>query len=150
MKVIGSRNRKCIKETGEWISLNIRRLKCSQCPRVHHELPDILIPYKRYDRNSIEAAIAGDSRVAVAADQSTLYRWRTWLYELLTYLLGCLEAISIRIGKLAVEEAILPKSALQKLWHYVGNADGWLARIVQTVANQNLWVQTRSAFLSKQ
>lgn len=109
----------------------------------------MLVPYKRYDRKSIESVIEGDSKVAVAAEQSTLYRWRSWFYGLTTYLLGCLEAISIRHGKLAVEERNLPKSALHKLWSYVGNAHGWLARIVQPIVNQNLWVHTRSAFLSK-
>jgi hypothetical protein len=80
---------------------------------LHHELPDILVPYKRYGSESIEAVITGK-------DALTVY------------------------GKESVESAShLPKSTLQKIWHHVGDAPGWLARIVRPVVNLNLWVHTR-------
>ena len=55
--MIGSRKRAFISSVGERIVLIIRRLKCKACGRVHHELPDILVPYKRYSSESIEAVI---------------------------------------------------------------------------------------------
>ena len=85
----------------------------------------------------------------VAADEATLYRLRKWFNKQLPYMLGCLRAISIRLGQIPVEEPSVPSlSVHQRVGLYVGNAPGWLARIVRPIANSNLWVHTRSAFLS--
>ncbi|MDD4238470.1 MAG: DUF6431 domain-containing protein [Desulfotomaculaceae bacterium] len=149
LKAIGSRQRKYINGTGDTIVLVIRRLRCSHCGRLHHELPDILIPYKRYGNESVEAVVTGEGALTVTADESTIGRWRNWFFELVDYFLGCLKSIAIRYGKESVENAsYVPKSTLQRIWHHVGDAPGWLARIVRSVANSNLWVHTRSAFLS--
>ena len=112
------------------MALIIRRLKCKGCGRVHHELPDILVPYKRYSSESIEAVITGDLELTVAADESTISRWRAWFISLVSYLAGALISIAARI------------------WCHVGDGPGWLARVVRPVVNTNLWLQTRSAFLS--
>jgi hypothetical protein len=150
LKALGRRNRKCINETGEKIVLSIRRLRCQQCRKIHHELPDILIPYKRYDCNSIEAVIVNGKEATVAADESTLARWQNWFNQQALYLMGCLESIAIRFGNQSVKEPIrLSSSSLHRIWQYVGDAPGWLARIVRSVTNLNLWVHTRSAFLSR-
>jgi len=147
--VIGSRRRKLINSAGERMVLIIRRLTCEACNRVHHELPDIVVPYKRYDSESIEAGITGDSSLTVAADESTIGRWKQWFWKLASYFLGCLISIAIRYTRNTVEEKPeLPQSPLQRIWHYVGDAPRWLARVVRSVVNANYWVQTRSAFLS--
>jgi len=149
LKVRGSRRRKYINGRGDTIVLVIRRLRCYHCRRLHHELPDILIPYKHYGSESIEAVVTQKGALTVTADESTIWRWRNWFLELVDYLLGCLKSIAIRYGRESVEkDSHLPKSTLQKIWHYVGDAPGWLARIVRPVANSNLWVHTRFAFLS--
>jgi hypothetical protein len=148
LEVIGSRRRKYISDTGEKIALIIRRLRCKRCDRVHHELPDILVPYKRYCRESIEATITGNVPLTVAADESTILRWRSWFRGLANYFLGCLASIAIRNNNTAAELIQLPPSPLQRIWCYVGDAPGWLARVVRPIANFNLWVHTRSAFLS--
>ena len=127
----------------------IRRLKCKGCGRVHHELPDILIPYKRYSSESIEAVITGDLELTVAADESTISRWRDWFISLASYFAGALISIAARYVKNAAEEPPgLPGSPLQRIWCHVGDGPGWLARVVRPVVNTNLWLQTRSAFLS--
>jgi hypothetical protein len=147
LKVIGSRQRKFINSAGDKEALIIRRLRCLHCKRIHHELPDILFPYKRYGSESIEAAVNGNSDLCVAADESTIARWRKWFLKRVNYLLGCLTSIAFRLDKGSVELMIrLPKSALQRIWHYVGDAPGWLARVVRPIANSNLWLHTRSAF----
>jgi len=144
LRVIGSRRRKYINGAGETIVLVIRRLRCRHCGRLHHELPDILVPYKRYGSESIEAVVTGKDALTVTAEESTIGRWRNWFLELADYFLGCLKSIAIRYGKESVESAShLPKSTLQKIWHHVGDAPGWLARIVRPVVNLNLWVHTR-------
>ena len=147
--VIGSRKRKYIKSSGENSTLIIRRLRCRQCKRIHHELPDILVPYKRYDSESIEVVVTGSSALSVAADESTLVRWRSWFQSHSTYFLGCLDSIAIRFHKSTKEGALgLPRSVLQKIWQHTGNVLGWLARVVRPITNVNLWVHTRFAFLS--
>ena len=149
LKVIGSRKRVFINSLGEKVTLIIRRLKCRQCNRVHHELPDILVPYKRYGSESIEAAISEDTGLTVSADDSTIRLWRKWFKKISEYLLGCLVSIDTRYGKGSVKDiSVLPKSALQRIQHHVGNAPGWLARVVRPVTNHNLWLQTRLAFLA--
>jgi len=149
LKIIGSRRRGYIKEEGDRRILMIRRLRCTSCNRIHHELPDCLVPYKRHESSSIEAAVAGTSALTVAADESTISRWKQWFSAIAGYFVGALLSIGIRYGVQSVEGvSALPQSSLQRIWHYVGDAPRWLARVVRPVVNANFWVQTRSAFMS--
>jgi hypothetical protein len=85
LKVIGSRKRSCINTHGNKIVLSIRRLRCADCKRIHHELPDILVPYKHHVRESIETTITEEKQMSVIADESTLKRWgRTGFLKELT------------------------------------------------------------------
>ena len=150
LKVISCRKRKSKNSLGETRILIIRRLRCANCNRIHHELPDCLVPYKRYESESIERIVNETEQPDVAADDATIYRLRMWFHKLLPYLIGCLRAIAIRLGQIPVEEPSVPSlSAHHRIGFYVGNASGWLARIVRPIANSNLWAHTRSAFLSK-
>ncbi len=147
LKVVGSRERKCIEGSGEKMVLVIRRLRCTQCKRIHHELPDMLVPYKRHTRKSIEEVIIEYSNLSVSADESTLRRWKSWFNDISDYFQGCLKSIAIRSGRESAEDKSgFPKSKLQRIWHYVGDAPGWLARAVRPIVNTNLWTHTRSAF----
>ena len=147
--VIGSRRRKYIKSSGESCTLVIRRLRCQKCNRIHHELPDILVPYKRYDSESIEAVVTESSSLHVAADESTLARWRSWFQFHSSYFLGCLDSIAIRFFQCAKDGTLnLPRSILHKIWQHTDSTVGWLARVVRPISNVNLWVHTRFAFLS--
>jgi len=150
LAVIGSRKRKYKNSDGQTKVLIIRRLRCTHCRRIHHELPDCLVPYKRYESACIESVILKvPGSLDVAADNATLYRIRMWFNTLLPYLLGCLNIIAIRLGQAPVEEqSVSSQSAHQRIGFYVGNASGWLARIVRPIANLNLWIHTRSVFLS--
>jgi len=148
LSVIGSRPRKSIKGSGEVIQLVIRRLRCGDCRRIHHELPDLLIPYKRYDAESIEHVITEPTSLNIAADESTLYRWRSWFLAWLTYAQGCLQSIAIRFDLPVGNPSFTSQSALLSIGRYVGDATGWLVRAVRPIANLNLWIHTRSAFLS--
>lgn len=141
MKVIGSRRRSCIKDTGELVILMIRRLRCESCNRVHHELPDILVPYKRHLSRSIEAAVGSEESLSVAADESTINRWKQWFKALANHFLGVLISIKIRFGKGAAEVGSgLPGPPLQRIRQHVGDAPGWLARVVRPVVNANCWL----------
>ena len=104
------------------------------------------MPYKRHASESIEAAVAGDDTA-----------WRRMsppsgaggdgLRRGPNYFLGCLASIAVRHNMSFVEPlSHRPESALLGIWHYVGDAPGWLERVVRSVANSNLWLHTRSAF----
>ena len=57
LSVRGRRERKIIDSGGEKVKLVIRRLRCERCKRIHHELPDCIVPYKRHCSETIEAVI---------------------------------------------------------------------------------------------
>ncbi|TLS48300.1 hypothetical protein FE782_31405 [Paenibacillus antri] len=151
LSVIGSRRRKLFEATGEQKLLVIRRMRCLGCRKIHHELPDCIVPYKRYESACVESVVApGAGEIAVAADHSTLCRWRSWFRLQTTHLLGCLASIAIRFGLDVAEESSVPsQTAHHRFGRFVGDADGWLGRAVRSVANSNFWVHTRSAFLSE-
>ena len=128
--------------------LRIRRLRCKACNKIHHEIPDMLIPYKRYASKCIESIIMDDKTEPVPADESTLSRWRRWFKKTAHHFFGCLRSVSIRFGKGSVSENYVTMSLLRRLWHHVGDAQGWLARVVRIVVNTNNWVHTRSAFVT--
>lgn len=147
--MIGSRKRKYINSAGNTNVLIIRRLRCQRCRSIHHELPDILVPYKRYDSESIESVLDGKEALNVAADESTIHHWQAWFAERVNHFLGCLVSICIKLGRTTVKNiSRSPKSRFQRVIEFVGDASGWLARIVRPVANTNNWIHTRSAFLS--
>lgn len=117
----------------------IRRLQCQSCRKIHHELPDILVPYKRYDAESIEGVVSEPAREDIAADNSTIGRWRSWFLAWAIYARGCLQSISIRFDLPVENASALSQSALYSLGRYVGLALGWLSRVVRPIANSNLW-----------
>ncbi|NSW81649.1 MAG: hypothetical protein HPY90_00005 [Syntrophothermus sp.] len=60
-------------------------------------------------------------------------------------------AIAARYGIESVEgRSDLSRSVLERIRQLVGEAPGWLARIVRPVVNSNLWVHTRFAFCPRE
>ncbi len=143
--VVGSRNRILIRSCGNKITLRIRRLRCKRCEIMHHELPIEIIPYKRHEAKSIEAVLEEREPLDTPADGSTLKRWRFWFDGLKCHLLGALASTVIKSSE-KTDKAPLTGDALQRIRQIVGNAAGWLGRVVQTVVKSHFWVQTRSAF----
>lgn len=146
LSCIGSRIRKCIGRCADETRLRIRRLRCTCCRRIHHELPDLLIPYKRFSAVSVETALHGGFTAAVAADNSTISRWLHWFTWFYIYAAQCLSALAFRHQLFPHEAGV--SGPFSKLTRFVGDASGWLARVVQSIANANLWPYTRSAFLT--
>jgi hypothetical protein len=147
--VIGSRSRKYLNKAGEKNTLIIRRLSCVNCKKIHHELPDMLVPYKRYDSESIEAVVVRNDKLDVAVDESTIIRWKNWFKVISHHFIGCLISVAARYEKeTVVDLSILPKSVLERIFYFVGNSCFWLSRVVRIVVNLNNWVHTRSAFMT--
>lgn len=149
LKVIGSRRRKYRNKAGDLNVLIIRRLRCTNCNKIHHELPDILVPYKRFDSESIETVVTGSEKLDVAVDDSTIVRWKAWFNAIANHLSGCLISIATRYQKeTVIDLSTLPKSVLERILHFVGNDFRWLGRVVRIITNSNNWLHTRSAFMT--
>jgi len=144
LKVIGSRNRNAFDSKGERQTIVIRRLRCFTCKKIHHELPDILGPYKRYLSKCIESIIEGQAD-KIACESSTIIRLTHWFKGMGIHIKGSLAAIMSRI---AVKIEAVNKTALEAIKTYVGEEIGWLARAVRIVVNTNNWVHTRLAFMA--
>jgi len=123
--VIGVRDRKLIKSTGIKETLVIRRLRCVDCSRIHHELPDMIIPYKRHCAETVENIITGES-VDVCCDFVTEYRIKKWWTTFYSYFKRVKVSLQMKY------EASFPLRLTPK-------------EIVRIIANTNLWVHTRTA-----
>ena len=108
----------------------------------------LLVPYKRYDAESIEGVVTEPTRTDTAADESTLSRWKIWFIAWAVYAQGCLNLISIRFNIPVENSSNRSQSALQLLGQFVGTEDGGLSRIVRPIGNSHLWLHTRSALMS--
>lgn len=139
-KIIGSRRRVWYKSSGERNSLIIRRLRCQHCRRIHHELPDLLVPFKRYDAESLEGVVSEPERSDVAADESTIARWKSWFTAWIPYAAGCLHSIATQF-ELPVRP--LPRSTgsvLHPFGRYIDLVSNWMCQVVRPIANMHLWV----------
>jgi len=147
LAVIGSRKRKVLDGNGETL-LVIRRLQCKNCNRIHHELPDMIVPYKRYSSEEIESIIesgTGNTFCKTCCENSSIYRLRRWFRSISSYLAACLGAIAAQRGLPIIT---MYRETLQKIKAYTGDAPGWLSRTVRALSNTNNWIHTRFAFLS--
>jgi hypothetical protein len=104
-----------------------------------------VIPYKRHEAESIEAVLEEKNLLDTPADEFTLKRWRKWFAGLTCHLLGVLASAVLKSSG-EMDKTPLTGDALQRIRQTVGDAPGWLSRVVQTAIKNNCWVQTRSAF----
>lgn len=128
LTVIGCRKRGVINADGEKETLVIRRLRCKDCRTIHHELPDIVIPYKRHCAETVETILGGGS-AGVCCEESTIRRIRAWWAACRLYF-----------------ESVM--ASLREKYGSVFSVNPAPREIVRAVANAHLWVHTRSAFLS--
>jgi len=143
LTVIGSRRRKYINQKATRpITLVIRRMRCTHCGRIHHELPDILLPYKRYASSVVEKCISNRSD-SFPCEEITLRRWKCWFFFLEQYLEACMSALRmIHAHNQHIHREI---STLHPLKNRSTHPAGWLRSLVRIIANSNRWPHTRSA-----
>ena len=128
LAVIGSRKRKVIGSDSEMMLLIIRRLRCGACRTIHHELPDIVIPYKRHCAETIEKIVSGDLD-GVNCETRTICRIKAWWAACILYFESVLASLREKYGTIfSIKSA--PKE------------------IVRALVNSHLWLHTRSAFLT--
>ena len=85
-------------------------------------------------------------RVQPGVEESTLRRWKEWFSGFAPYAAGCLESIAYRFKGTVESSSAHPQSALHRIGRLIGTQHGWLARVVRSLANLQLWIHTRSAF----
>jgi hypothetical protein len=118
-------------------------------------LPDNIIPYRRYNTESIEEAINKSeySDITVAAEQSTIWRWREWFK---------MNAIKIMMALLSVAAVIKNNTEtfllrdsnqnsdnpIRKIKVILGRKEKWLNETVHILVNSSKWSFNRSAFLT--
>ena len=125
---IGIRERKYIDSGGITRILVIRRLCCKGCRLIHHELPDMLVPYKRHCVETVESVV-GDKHDDVCCDDRTIKRIKAWWESCRLYFENVLASLSEKYG-VKFPQRPAPRE------------------IVRAVVNANLWIHTRSASLS--
>lgn len=113
-------------------------MKCRKCEHIHHELPDIVVPYKRYEACVIETIITNPSSGLedYPCEENTAKRLKLWFFLLRDYFESTLYAL-----KVLYHESITINSPLTP---FARQPDGWLATLVRCTVNSGRWPQTRS------
>jgi hypothetical protein len=145
LKVIGSRKRGIIEYNGEKKILIIRRLRCLGCERVHHELPDLIVPYKRYSSETVEHIISSSNFESddYSCELSTAVRLKIWFFLLREYFKNALISLTFLYDydlELCNEiDCLIP------YLDYSTGVTGWLKKLVRFLVNSGRWLHTRSA-----
>lgn len=145
LKVIGSRKRGIIEYSGEKKALIVRRLRCLGCGRIHHELPDLIVPYKRYSSETVELIISSSNAETedYPCELSTATRLKTWFYLLREYFINTLISLTF-LYNYDIELCNDIKRLIPCLDSRSG-ITGWLKRLVRFIVNSGRWLHTRSA-----
>jgi hypothetical protein len=109
---------------GKRILLIIRRLLCPRCGRLHHELPDCVVPYKRHCAETFDSIISGKPESA-PCEERTLWRILAWWRVVGQYFLRVLKALCEKYG------TTYPAAPAFK-------------ETVRAAANSNNWIFARS------
>lgn len=140
------RDRKYRDQDGDWKILVIRRLRCSnqQCRRIHAELPDFLVPYKRYTVSSIEAVLTGTAQ-AIPVEESTRQRWKRWYRQLRNHFLGVARSVWRQQAEVARTLFASPTITASTIWDEMSFS---LTELVRLTVNSVNWLTTRTALVT--
>lgn len=122
--------------------LIVRRLFCEHCHRIHHELPDLIVPYKRHCADTIEEILSDKDSDTYPCETSTAVRLRHWF----SLLRGYWERALIALRHLYEnDEQILTDLSMFIPFQPSLFSAGWLKKIVRILVNAGFWIQTRLA-----
>ena len=134
LHTIGTRRRHFIQDDGTRAILMIRRFRCEGCGHIHHELPDMLLPYKQHTASTLERVYLGD-RWNICCDDNDFRRLYLWLMRI--FLPMAAELFSPLPG---TGRVLLRKKSPEA-------PPGWLSRLVYRLVNEDRW-QTHFAVSS--
>jgi len=121
----------------------LRRFTCSQCQRLHTEIPDFLQPFKHYDSHAIQSVLDNTEDAAIcAADDSTMRRWRKTFRE-------AAPDIGQRLNSLYAQtsDELVPISAGVRILAQIrAEQRHWLVFVMALLINQGHVLCTRFAF----
>jgi hypothetical protein len=66
---------------------SLRQLRCKRCRRLHRELTDFMVPYKRYSTEVVEKVSKGE-RVYTPYEERTRQKIRVWYKKVIGHLQG--------------------------------------------------------------
>lgn len=146
MDVIGSRNRKIFflmsDSEGEQRIYRIRRLKCPTCKKIHHELPNFMIPYKRQCTATVSHILEGNDLYDLSEKVVTrIHHWFNLRVNAFIGLVGQLFKNELRLPHI-----ILPNDVFSKLdWlkAQFAHHPKWLNHLVHALLFSGLWPHTR-------
>jgi uncharacterized protein YbaR (Trm112 family) len=81
------RRRSVIDAEGRQHVCSVRRLRCKRCGRLHTELPDFIVPYKRYSAAVIVSVSEGEG-INVPYEERTRQKIRAWCERVISHLQG--------------------------------------------------------------
>jgi hypothetical protein len=131
----GRRQRKYKDSISNSHTLIIRRLRCEKCKKIHHELPDILVPYKRYNAETIQHIIDTENIVDINAlcDITTIFRIKRWFLNKAVLFLLLLQ----------MRRSLKPLPNDRPINSVAEYRQGkkWLPKVVWELANHHLYSQ---------
>ncbi|MDE6944505.1 MAG: hypothetical protein K2P66_08775 [Lachnospiraceae bacterium] len=120
--------------------LVVRRLRCLECERISHELPDIVVPYKHHELDTIADGLVEDdslARKSCPAEVSTINRWKHWFFSSHIFFEESLRTLQEQSS--TVLHLSLPLFPLNC------QPESWLRTIVYYLVNSGAWRHTRFA-----
>ena len=104
----------------------LRVMECTNCHRTHRELPDFIVPYKRYGTEAIIdiVELPTDQCVCETSTQEQLKLWIAWFF---LYAQNVFESQKLILGVLTKPDS---NSKIELLKYYV-----------RLVVNSNFWSQ---------
>ena len=112
----------------------IRRFRCEGCGHIHHELPDMLLPYKQHTASTLERVYLGD-RWNICCDDNDFRRLYLWLMRIFLPMAAELFSPLPGTGRVLLRKKISE------------SPPGWLSRLICRLVNEGRW-QTHFAVSS--
>jgi hypothetical protein len=134
----GRRNRTFYLTDYEKKLLSIRRLRCRFCNKIHHELPNLLVPHKLHCRKTVQSCIDADKKKAYPrfCAPSTVSKIKKWFKRYATYFFQALIARQARYH---------PNEAIFSSMDEFRQQKTWLKKLVWDLVNYNLWIKTNKS-----
>ena len=110
--------------SGSKVLFFIRRLWCGSCERIHHELPDIFVPYKRHSAETIQKILEGNTRLRpcdVPCENRTMSRILLWWQVVMPYFVNIFKTLCQKLG---IQRN--PAPAFKELVRAQANSGNWI------------------------
>lgn len=132
--MVGSRRRILCRQDGSCVFLVVRRLRCLECEKISHELPDIVVPYKHHESDTIACGLVEDDSLmgkSCPVEVSTVNRWKHWFFRRHIFFEESLQTLQEQNGTILC--LAFPLFSLSR------QPTGWLRIIVYYLVNSGFW-----------